>query len=90
MSKDKIFDPNKPKQVGEGGRVENINLGTPEVQGSIFSSLDNLEDLLRSASVEDYDALFGMSSETFLRRYKDLADQISMNLRRIIEGKEKK
>lgn len=81
-----MFDPNKARRVGADGTVENIPFTEGPTKGKIFSDLQDLGDLLKGASAEDYDEVFIGAPITLLQRYKHLADQMSMNLKRIIDS----
>ena len=99
MNERKIFDPNKarrkvdhseePESV-KGREIENIDFSETMTQGMIFRSLQDLEDLLKGATTEDCDKVFGGWGDPVLQKYINFSDQMSMNLKRIIENRRRK
>lgn len=87
---ERTFDPNKARRIGADGEVENVPFTEMQTQGNIFRDLQSLGELLKGANADDYDTVFGTTPGPWLQRYKDLADQMSMNLERIIGSKRKK
>ena len=81
---ERTFNPDKARQIGGHG-VENVPLSNDAVKGNIGSSLQNLGGILKGAEPRDYDEIFEGLPVPLLEHYKDVAEQISDNLKRIIE-----
>ncbi|MFA5954084.1 MAG: hypothetical protein WC817_00925 [Patescibacteria group bacterium] len=88
------FDPERGAKrvtIGPDGQdfVESIPLDDEEAMSLVLQSLGDLESHLRGARVEDYDTVFASIPEASLERYRHFANQLSMNLERIIKRKPK-
>ncbi len=84
---ERMFNPDKARQVGGDSGVENVPLSNYAVKGNIGRSLQGLGGILKGAEPQDYDEIFEGLPVPLLEHYKTVAEQISNNLKRIIESR---
>jgi hypothetical protein len=88
MSIQEGFDPNRARQIGPSGEVENINWAESRDAASVINSLNNLAEMGKGTSIEDFRKLAKFLHPKIVARLRDTTKHYYDNLEQLLSEQE--